>query len=81
MSEINREAGGKGMPMGKGRGRGPGGPGGPGHGMPVEKAKNFKSGLKRSPINSVNVAASGIIVLSLTTNGMNSKNGRFAHTV
>ena len=50
MSETNKEMGTKGMPVGRGRGRGPGGPvgpGGPGHGMPVEKAKDFKSGLKR----------------------------------
>ena len=50
MSETNKDTGSKGMPMGRGRGRGsggPGGPGGPGHGMPVEKAKNFKVGIAR----------------------------------
>ena len=50
MSETNKDTGSKGMPMGKGRGRGSGGPGGSGghgHGMPVEKAKNFKSGFAR----------------------------------
>jgi ATP-binding cassette subfamily B multidrug efflux pump len=50
MSETNRATGTKGMPTGRGRGRGSGGPGGPGghgHGMPIEKAKDFKGGLKR----------------------------------
>ncbi len=48
MSETNKNTGSKGMPMGRGRGgRGPGGPGGHGQGMPVEKAKNFKSGFVR----------------------------------
>ncbi len=47
MSETNKDTGSKGMPAGRGRGRGSGGPGGHGHGMPVEKAKNFKSGFAR----------------------------------
>ena len=48
MSETNKDTGSKGVPMGRGRGgRGPGGPGGHGQGMPVEKAKNFKSGFVR----------------------------------
>jgi ATP-binding cassette subfamily B protein len=50
MSEQNRKAGRGGMADGgePRRGGGPGGPGGPGHGgMPVEKAKDFKGGLKR----------------------------------
>lgn len=47
MSETNKAAGSKGMPTGRGRGRGPGGPGGPGAGMPIEKAKDFRGGLRR----------------------------------
>lgn len=47
MSGTNRDTGSKGMPQGRGRGRGPDGPGGHGHGMPVEKPKDFKSGLRR----------------------------------
>jgi ATP-binding cassette subfamily B protein len=47
MSDNNRETNTKGMAQGKGRGRGMGGPGGPGHGMPIEKAKDFKGGLSR----------------------------------
>ncbi len=47
MSEQNNAAG-KGAAGGNRPRRGPGGPGGPGHGgMPVEKAKDFKAGLKR----------------------------------
>ncbi len=47
MSEDSKNAAGKGMPMSGGRPRRGGGPGGPGHGMPIEKAKDFKGGLKR----------------------------------
>lgn len=68
MSETNRDTGSKGMPQGRGRGRGPDGPGGHGHGMPVEKPKDFKSGLKRL-MKYLTVHRAALILVTVTAIG------------